>query len=155
MGQWEKCVFLGRQKQLNSISGGYIKDLCDLNHIQKTVSKQSLLGGSLSLSLPSHCSLQAPTFLLAPSGTNALLCQKILVVQSGKRGSSILLDPRVGLCEGFHGASGAIGEATVAQTTVQSSHPLVGEESRDALKGKAPNLSQCPSVLPGKHIRLR
>lgn len=26
---------------------------------------------------------------------------------------------------------------------------------RDALKGKAPNFSQCPSVLPGRHIRLR
>lgn len=60
----------------------------------------------------------ALTFLLASSSTNALLRQQVLVVQSWERRCSVLLDPRVGLCESLHGAPSAIGKATAAQATI-------------------------------------
>lgn len=60
----------------------------------------------------------ALTFLLAPSGADTLLCQQALVVQGGECCGSVLLDPRVGLREGLHGAPGAVGKATAAQATI-------------------------------------
>lgn len=58
------------------------------------------------------------TFLLAPSSTDTLLCQQVLVVQGGERRGGVLLDPRVGLSEGLHGAPGAVGKAAAAQAAV-------------------------------------
>lgn len=41
-----------------------------------------------------------------------------------------MLDTRICLSEGLHGAPSAIGKATAAKTTVQCSHPFVGGRTR-------------------------
>lgn len=66
-----------------------------------------------------NCSLPSLlTFLLASCSTDTLLCQQVLVVQSGECCSSVLLDSRVGLRQGLHGAPGAVGKATAPQATI-------------------------------------
>ena len=95
------------------------------------------------------------TFLLAPSGTDTLLCQQVLVVQGGERRGRVLLDPRVGLREGLHGAPGAVGEAAAAQPAIQSGHPWGAVNKSERLNWRQRQtpkytLSSRPQPLPEK-----